>query len=133
MENRIKFEFMFKKIKNKIVKVMIEKLIASLLESFKTSNPKIWGIIVLILTTVKVAIEHLISIGSIPEGADWIEWVFWGIALLLGSGGVLKYTHQKELDGMEDDPVVAHARTQKEEMSVLRDQNDRLKEIIRNA
>ncbi len=112
---------------------MIEKLIASLLESFKTSNPKIWGIIVLILTTVKVAIEHLISIGSIPEGADWIEWVFWGIALLLGSGGVLKYTHQKELDGMEDDPVVAHARTQKEEMSVLRDQNDRLKEIIRNA
>ena len=112
---------------------MIEKLIASLLESFKTSNPKIWGIIVLILTTVKVAIEHLINIGSIPEGADWIEWVFWAIALLLGSGGVLKYTYAKELDEIEDDPIVAHARTQKEEINVLRDQNDRLKEIIRNA
>jgi len=124
---------MFKKIKNKIVKVMIEKLIASLLESFKTSNPKIWGIIVLILTTVKVAIEHLISIGSIPEGADWIEWVFWGIALLLGSGGVLKYTYQKDLEPLEDDPIVAHARTQKEEINVIRDQNERLKEIIRNA
>ena len=112
---------------------MIEKLIASLLESFKTSNPKIWGIIVLILTTVKVAIEHLISIGSIPEGADWIEWVFWGIALLLGSGGVLKYTYQKELEPLEDDPHIANVRSQKEEISIIRDQNERLKEIIRNA
>ena len=112
---------------------MIEKLIANLLQTFKTANPKAWGIVVIILTTLKVAIEHLLSIGFIPEGAGWVEWVFWGIAILLGSSGVVKYTYQKELEEMEDDPLVAHARTQREELSVLREQNDRLKEIIRNA
>ena len=124
---------MFKKIKNKIVKVMIEKAILRLLATFQRSNPKIYGWLVVALTVAQIALEYLVTNGIIPEGTSWLEWVFWFIAIFLGSKGVTAYINKDKLEEMEDDPVVAHARTQKEEINVLRDQNERLKEIIRNA
>ena len=112
---------------------MLEKLIAGWLNAFKQSNPKLWGTIAVILTTAQVVIEYLLSSGIIPEGAAWVEWVIWVIALSLGSGGLAAHKYRKELDAMEIEPHVASILTADKENELLKEENQRLKEIIRSA
>ena len=121
---------MFKWLKDKITRIMIENLLKSWLAGFKAKNPQIWAVIAMILTAAKAALESLVANGSIPDTAGWLEWVFWLIALLLGAGGVAAYKYRKELSDLEDDPHVAHNMTVAQENRKLKEENEVLKEII---
>src|SRR5690625_7977471 len=81
---------MFKRLFQKINKIMIERALKSLIANFQTKNPKVFATLAVILTLAKTSIESLINQGVVPADAGWVEWVFWGIALLLGSGGVAR-------------------------------------------
>lgn len=66
----------------------MDKILASIIDKFKAANPRIFGIIAILLFIVKYAIEQgsaygLFQItGDFKTIADWITWV---VALLMGS------------------------------------------------
>ena len=124
---------MLKKLRDKITKIMIEKWLKSLLAGFRQKNPQIFALVAMLLTAAKAAFETLITNGSVPADAAWVEWILWAIALILGSGGVAAYKYRKELADIEDDPHVAQNRTQKQELDKLREENEVLKSIVEKA
>lgn len=124
---------MFKRLFQKINKIMIERALKSLIANFQAKNPKVFATLAVILTLAKTSIESLINQGVVPADAGWVEWVFWGIALLLGSGGVAAYKYRKEIAEIEDDPHVAQSRTQKDEIKYLEAQNEKLRELLEKA
>lgn len=120
---------MFTKIKTKIFKVMLENLLKPILAGFKQKNPKLWLIIAAVLTAAKTAIEYLVTSGIIPEQGI-VEWVFWVIALLLGSGGVAAYQFRKELNETTDHQNLTSTGAK---ITALEDENKKLRELLEKA
>lgn len=112
---------------------MIERALKSLISNFQAKNPKVFATLAVVLTLAKTSIESLINQGVVPADAGWVEWVFWAIALLLGSGGIAAYKYRKELSQIDDDPHVAQSRTQKDEIKYLTEQNEKLRELLEKA
>ena len=120
-------------LKKKIIKDMLNNWIKGLLASFKADNPKIWGIMVAVLSAAKYALDKLIADGVIPETAEWAEWVIWALGLLLSTGGVAAYKHRKELHGNEVKPERMVHLSDKEKYEALLERNKVLESIVERA
>lgn len=109
---------------------MLENLLKSVLAGFKQKNPKIWLIVAALLTAAKSALEALIGAGIVPDSASWTDWVFWIIALLLGSGGVAAYQFRNELNKQSS---AQNLSTPAEKIVALENENKKLRELLDKA
>jgi hypothetical protein len=105
----------------------MDKFLAPFLDKFKASNPRVWAMIVLLLSVIEVSITKGSFFSLFPvEGviADILHWVSWALALLVGSRttNILKpelqnaltvalaeaETHKSNLDELHEDYNALH-------------------------
>lgn len=66
----------------------MDKILASFIDKFKTANPRIFGIIAVILFIIKYAIEQGSAFGLFQITGDFktaMDWITWVVALMMGS------------------------------------------------